>query len=218
MGDESRVQQLVEEILDSQRAPEEVCADCPERLGEVRKRLEQALLVEAELTAMFPTPEPTTDADTPAPRTPPAELPHIPGYQVEAVLGRGGRGIVYKARHLRLNRPVAIKMLLAGAYADLQERERFLREAEAVAGLRHPNLVQVHDMGDHNGRPYFTMEYVEGGSLAQKLLGTPQPAHQVDRRGYSGVRRSPGLRVERQWRRQSGFLVAFHLRLSTGNE
>src|SRR5262249_59901569 len=71
---------------------------------------------------------------------------------------------------------VALKMLLAGAAAALEERERFLREAEAVAGLRHANIVQVHGAGDHDGRPYFTMEYVEGGSLAQRLLNTPQPA------------------------------------------
>ena len=108
-----------------------------------------------------------------------AELPQIPGYEVEAVLGRGGMGVVYRARHLRLNRPVALKMLLAGAYAGPEERERFQREAEAVAGLRHPNIVQVHDVGDLDGRPYFTMEFVEGGSLAQKMAGTPQPARQA---------------------------------------
>src|SRR5262249_49771435 len=66
--------------------------------------------------------------------------------------------------------------LLAGGCAGSEERERFLREAEAVAGLRHANIVQVHGAGDHDGRPYFTMEYVEGGSLAQKLRGTPLPA------------------------------------------
>ena len=108
-------------------------------------------------------------------------MPRIPGYEVEAVLGRGGMGIVYKARHLRLNRLVALKMLLAGAYAGPEELERFLREAEAVAGLRHANIVQVYDVGDHDGRPYFTMEFVEGGSLAQKLAGTPQPAGQAAR-------------------------------------
>ena len=176
MSDESRVQQLLDEILDSERTPEQVCADCPELLTEVRKRWELTQRLEAELTAMFPTPEPKRDTDTPPSRKAPTELPHIPGYQVEAVLGRGGMGIVYRARHLRLNRPVALKMLLAGAYAGPEERERFLREAEAVAGLRHMNLVQVHDVGDHDGRPYFTMEYVEGGSLALKLLGKPQPA------------------------------------------
>src|SRR5262249_22660046 len=106
-------------------------------------------------------------------------LPNIVGYEVQAVLGYGGVGIVYKGWHLRLKRPVAIKMLLAGAYAKPEERERLLREAEAVAGLQHPNIVQVFDIGDHNGRPYFTMEYMEGGSLAQKLAGVPQPAWQA---------------------------------------
>ena len=83
-------------------------------------------------------------------------------------------GVVYKARHVRLNRTVAVKMLLTGAHASTEARERFLREAEAVAGLRHPNIVQVHDLGDQEGQPYFTMEFVEGGNLAQKLAGIPQ--------------------------------------------
>jgi serine/threonine-protein kinase len=174
MSNEERVQQLLDEILDD-RTPEEVCADCPELLAEVRKRWQQMRMVEAELDALFPTPGPNPNADTPPPWNPAAELPRIPGYQVEAVLGRGGMGIVYKARHLRLNRSVALKMLLAGAYAGPEMRERFLREAEAVASLQHANLVQVHDVGDHDGLPYFTMEYIEGGSLAQKLSGTPQP-------------------------------------------
>jgi serine/threonine-protein kinase len=179
MSDEARLQQLVDEVLDSERPPEEVCANCPELVAEVCKRVEQTRRLEAELTAMFPTPEPKRESDTPPTSITTAELPHIPGYEVEAMVGRGGMGIVYKARQLRLNRKVALKMLLAGAYASLEERERFLREAEAVAGLRHPNLVQVHDVGDHDSRPYFTMEYVEGGCLAQKLSGTPQPAYQA---------------------------------------
>ena len=98
---------------------------------------------------------------------------------MQAVLGRGGMGVVYKARDRRLNRPVALKMLLAGAYARPDELERFLREAEAEAALRHANIVQVYDVGDLDGRPYFTMEFVEGGSLAQKLAGTPLPAGQA---------------------------------------
>jgi hypothetical protein len=84
-------------------------------------------------------------------------------------------GVVFRARHLRLNRLVALKMLLDSAYCEPRERERFQREAEAVAGLRHENIVRVYDVGDHEGRPYFTMEYVEGGSLAQKLAGAPLP-------------------------------------------
>src|SRR6516165_1206864 len=95
------------------------------------------------------------------------------------MLGRGGMGIVFKARHLRLKRSVALKMLITGAYAGPNERVRFQREAEAVASLRHANIVQVHDVGDHQGWPYFTMELVEGGSLAQALAGTPQPARQA---------------------------------------
>src|SRR5271163_4299716 len=102
----------------------------------------------------------------------PGVLPRIPGYEVEAVLGQGGAGIVFRARHLRLGRPVALKMLLAGAYAGPTELMRFQLEAEAVAGLCHPNVVQIYEVAEHEGRPYFTMELVEGGSLAQKLTAT----------------------------------------------
>ena len=88
-------------------------------------------------------------------------------------------GVVYKARHLKLNRAVAIKMLPAGTYAGPHELARFLGEAKAVAGLRHANIVQVHDVGDVEGRPYFTMEFLEGGNLAQKIAGQPQPGRQA---------------------------------------
>jgi serine/threonine-protein kinase len=87
--------------------------------------------------------------------------------------------VVYRARHLRLGRLVALKMALAGSSAGPHERERSRREAEAVAALRHPNVVQVYDVGDADGRPYFTMELMEGGSLARKLSGAPQPARQT---------------------------------------
>jgi serine/threonine-protein kinase len=179
MADEPRVQNLLDEIFDSNRTPEELCVDCPELLPEIRQRWQQMCLVEAELEALFPTPGSNPNADTLAPWYPDVELPQIPGYEVEAVLGRGGMGIVYKARDQRLGRSVALKMLLAGAYAGSQERKRFLREAEAVAGLRHPNIVQVHGAGEHEGGQYFTMEYVGGGSLAQRLSGPPQVARQA---------------------------------------
>src|SRR6185295_9436623 len=85
-------------------------------------------------------------------------------------------GVVYEARHQKLARPVAIKMLRAGVYASPAEVERFRREAITVARLHHPNIVQVYDVGEFEGRPFFTMELLEGGSLAAKLGGVPRPA------------------------------------------
>jgi serine/threonine-protein kinase len=179
MAAELRVQQLLDELSDSGCTPEEVCGDCPELLPEVRRRWLQMRIVEAEIDALFPTTRPHPDAGTSAPWHASGEMPQISGYAVEALLGRGGMGIVYKARHLRLNREVALKMLVTGAYAGPHERARFQREAEAVASLRHANIVQVYDVGEHQGWPYFTMELLEGGSLAQTLAGTPQPARQA---------------------------------------
>ena len=177
MTDDPRVEELLEQLLDSGGTPEEVCQSCPELLPQVRAGWQRLRALEAEIGALFPASTFTDGAG--APRLPATDLPRIRGYEVQGELGRGGMGVVYKAWHLRLNRPVALKMLLAGPYARPQDLERFLREAEAVAGLRHANVVQVHDVGDLDGRPYFTMEFVEGGSLAQKLAGAPQPAGQA---------------------------------------
>jgi hypothetical protein len=127
MADVSRVQQLLDELLDSECTPEVVCGDCPELLPEVRQRWQQMRIIEAELDAMFPTPGPNPDAETSTPWHAGAVLPRVPGYEVKALLGRGGMGIVYKARHLRLNRVVALKMLIAGTYAGPHERARFRR-------------------------------------------------------------------------------------------
>jgi serine/threonine-protein kinase len=171
MTDETRVQQLLDELVASQATPEEVCRSCPELLPVVRDRWQKMRRLQADLDALFPSPGDTT------PQAPDGTaLPRIPGYEVEAVLGRGGMGIVFRARHLRLKRLVALKMLLGGMYAGPRERDRFEREAQAVARLRHPNVVQIYDVGDADGRTYFTMEFMEGGSLAQVLAGTPQPA------------------------------------------
>ena len=176
MTDDPRVERLLEELLESGGSPEEACRSCPELLPQVRADLERLRRLEHEVDAIFPSSERPEGAGPVALAT--AELPRIRGYEVQAVLGRGGMGVVYRARHLRLDRPVALKMLLAGPYAGQEERERFQREAEAVAGLRHANIVQLYDAGDLDGRPYFTMEFVDGGSLAQKIAGMPQPARQ----------------------------------------
>src|SRR5204863_612122 len=92
-------------------------------------------------------------------------LPHVPGYELLEELGRGGMGVVYKARQVRLNRLVALKMVLAGAHAGPHQLARFRTEAEAVAKLQHSNIVQVYEVGDQDGCPFFSLEYVDGGPL-----------------------------------------------------
>ncbi len=103
----------------------------------------------------------------------------VPGYEVLEVLGRGGMGVVYKARQVKLGRLVALKMILAGSHAGEQERERFHIEAEAIARLQHPNIVQVHEIGEHEGKPFFSLEFCSGGSLDRKLQGTPVPPREA---------------------------------------
>lgn len=100
----------------------------------------------------------------------------VPGYEILKELGRGGMGVVYLARQVGLNRAVALKMILSGEHAGVSERDRFRREAEAVAALQHPNIVQIFDVGEADGRPYLAFEYVGGGSLAALLDGQPWPA------------------------------------------
>ena len=99
----------------------------------------------------------------------------MPGYEIIEEIGRGGMGVVYKARHVRLDRLVALKMILAGAHASADQIARFHIEARAVAQIQHPGIVQIHEDGDHEGLPYFSLEFVPGGSLAQSIGGKPQP-------------------------------------------
>ena len=100
-------------------------------------------------------------------------LPSTPGYDVLAELGRGAMGVVYKARHLRLNRLVALKMILAGDHAGPRERARFESEALAIARLHHPHIVQIYEVGEHEGRPFVCLELASGGNLAQRLQKDP---------------------------------------------
>jgi eukaryotic-like serine/threonine-protein kinase len=104
------------------------------------------------------------------------DIPVIAGYQILHELGRGGMGVVYLARQDRLNRPCVLKMILGGARAGSEATARFLAEAEAVARLQHPNVVRIHHIGEADGLPFFELEYVDGGSLDQRLDGGPWPA------------------------------------------
>jgi serine/threonine protein kinase/tetratricopeptide (TPR) repeat protein len=109
---------------------------------------------------------------------------HVPGYEIVGELGRGGMGVVYKARQIGLNRWVALKMVLAAAHASKHQLDRFLTEAKAVADLQHPNIVQIYENGEYDDLPFFSLEFVGGGSLDAKVHRKAQPpreaAHMVE--------------------------------------
>jgi tetratricopeptide (TPR) repeat protein/tRNA A-37 threonylcarbamoyl transferase component Bud32 len=99
----------------------------------------------------------------------------VPGYEVIAELGHGGMGVVYKARDTKLDRVVALKMILAGIHATETQLARFVREAKAVAQFQHSNIVQIYEINEADGLPYFSLEFVDGGSLHGKIDHKPQP-------------------------------------------
>jgi serine/threonine protein kinase len=103
----------------------------------------------------------------------PEDLPAIPGYSLFGEIGRGGMGVIYRAQQLSLNRPVALKVLRKDAVKET--RVRFEAEVEAIGRLRHPNIAQAYDAGTFAGRPFLAMEYLDGGTLARKLIGRPLP-------------------------------------------
>src|SRR5262249_35735090 len=129
-----------------------------------------------EVTRQFPAEAATIHPDARPIAPPPAQ---VPGYEILEELGRGGMGVVYKARQKSLNRVVALKMILSGGAAGEAERGRFLTEAQSIARLQPPNVVQVFEVGECEGRPFFAMEFCAGGGLDKHLDGTPLPPREA---------------------------------------
>lgn len=160
----------------------EACETCRQTLDRLSERFlppPSSSLAPSERTSVdtflnrvksLPVPDPHLPIDRKAELPP----PEVPGYDIVAELGRGGMGVVYKAVHRPLNRNVALKMILAGVYPTDEDRGRFRAEAEAIARLQHPNIVQLFEFGEAGGRPFLTLEYVSGGTLQQRAGDRPQ--------------------------------------------
>jgi serine/threonine-protein kinase len=165
-------------------SPEDLCAGRPELVGELERQIRALEEMEALLGIgqQSGTDTPTGQSVVQTCPPPGAVACQIPGHEILSIIDQGGMGIVYKARHIRLNRIVAIKMILAGSHAPKEQLDRFRTETEAVARLHHPNIVEIFDVGEAEGLPYYSMEFVDGGSLEQvlaKALVPPRHAAQL---------------------------------------
>jgi serine/threonine-protein kinase len=151
----------------------ELCREHPDLTPELERRIE-ALRQMGDLAAQT--------AETLAPglrdAAPVGDGICIPGYEVLDTLGRGGMGVVYRARQTKLGRVVALKMILTGAHAAEADLARFRTEAVAIARLQHPNIVQIFEVGEHGGLPFLSLEFCPGGGLDSKLKG-PLPPQQA---------------------------------------
>jgi hypothetical protein len=173
MADDDRLLDLLvrwEELREAGHAVDiqELCRECPELVPGLRERLKALGDVNAALAADST----FISADLPDGGVG-SPLPSLPGYEILRELGRGGMGVVFQARQIALDRLVALKVLLGGRYASAASRARFKSEVESIARLQHPNLIQVFEIGEHEGHTYFTMEYVGGGNLEERIESGP---------------------------------------------
>src|SRR5262249_38292664 len=142
---------------------EDLCSDSPELLDEVRRQI----ALRTPLNAVSERPD-STVSGTPAELAPPAPPPTIPRYEVLDELGKGVMGVVYKVRNLAIGRVEALKVMRSRRTADPLVLQRFQQEIRAMAPFEHPRIVRIYAAGEHEGRPYFTMEFIAGGSLARQ--------------------------------------------------
>jgi serine/threonine-protein kinase len=154
-----------EAMLRRERGETADLAEYQRRFPSLADRLALALPLLGALVSSGPDGQPTL-APRPGPYGPPSA---VPGYEILGELGRGGMGVVFRARQTSLNRVVALKMILSGPLAGPAEVQRFRTEAEVIASLDHPHIVPIYEVGEHDGRPWFSMKLIDGGSLNDQL-------------------------------------------------
>jgi serine/threonine protein kinase/tetratricopeptide (TPR) repeat protein len=177
MAGDPRVQELLEEMLDSGKSPDEVCCGCPELLAEVRERWRQFRCIDAAIVEFVPGLRTAPEVGTVPSLSPAVGLPEVPGYELLGEVGRGGMGVIHRARDLALDRHVAVKLLQDRYATDSPIGRRFTDEALITAQLQHPGVPAVYQVGTlPDSRPFLAMKLIKGRTLAALLGERPDPA------------------------------------------